>query len=82
MTSDEALMLEFQRGSCAVFEELFARHRQPFCDMRILSRDSTGGSNFLRIVLYDLKRRTETCSVSRATGKVLRNRQPQRSDGE
>lgn len=27
MTSDEALMVEFQRGSRAAFEELFARHR-------------------------------------------------------
>jgi RNA polymerase sigma factor (sigma-70 family) len=27
MMSDEALMLEFQRGSRAAFEELFARHR-------------------------------------------------------
>jgi len=27
MTSDEALMLEFQRGSRAAFEELFARYR-------------------------------------------------------
>ena len=27
MTGDEALMLEFQRGSRAAFEELFARHR-------------------------------------------------------
>ena len=29
MTSDEALMLEFQRGSRAAFEELFARYCQP-----------------------------------------------------
>lgn len=29
MTSDEALMLEFQRGSRAAFEELFARYREP-----------------------------------------------------
>jgi RNA polymerase sigma-70 factor (ECF subfamily) len=29
MTSDEALMLEFQRGSRAAFEELFARYRDP-----------------------------------------------------
>src|ERR1700722_6888006 len=29
MTSDEALMLEFQLGSRAAFEELFARYRQP-----------------------------------------------------
>jgi len=29
MTSDESLMLEFQRGSCEAFEELFARYRQP-----------------------------------------------------
>jgi hypothetical protein len=27
MTSDEALMLEFQGGSRAAFEELFARYR-------------------------------------------------------
>jgi RNA polymerase sigma-70 factor (ECF subfamily) len=31
MTSDEALMLEFQRGSRAAFEELFARYRGPLC---------------------------------------------------
>ena len=29
MTSDEALMLEFQGGSRAAFEELFARYRNP-----------------------------------------------------
>ena len=29
MTSDEALMLEFQGGSRAAFEELFARYREP-----------------------------------------------------
>lgn len=29
MTSDEALMLEFQSGSRAAFEELFARYRKP-----------------------------------------------------
>lgn len=29
MTRDEALMLEFQRGSHEAFEELFARYREP-----------------------------------------------------
>src|SRR5947209_4528345 len=29
MISDEALMLDFQRGSREAFEELFARYRQP-----------------------------------------------------
>jgi RNA polymerase sigma-70 factor, ECF subfamily len=29
MTSDEALMLEFQRGSREAFDELFARYREP-----------------------------------------------------
>src|SRR5437016_9971614 len=29
MVSDEALILEFQRGSRAAFEELFARYRGP-----------------------------------------------------
>jgi RNA polymerase sigma-70 factor, ECF subfamily len=29
MTSDEALMLEYQRGSREAFEELFARYRDP-----------------------------------------------------
>ena len=29
MTSDEALMLEFQGGSRAAFEELFGRYRKP-----------------------------------------------------
>lgn len=29
MTSDEALMLQFQGGSLAAFEELFARYRKP-----------------------------------------------------
>ena len=29
MTSDEALMLEFQAGSRAAFEDLFARYRKP-----------------------------------------------------
>ena len=31
MTSDETLMLEFQHGSRAAFEELFARYRGPLC---------------------------------------------------
>src|ERR1700745_4135084 len=31
MTTDEALMLEFQGGSRAAFEELFARYRKPLC---------------------------------------------------
>src|SRR5215472_645777 len=31
MTSDEALMLEFQRGSREAFAELFARYRGPLC---------------------------------------------------
>ena len=37
MTSDEALMLEFQRGSREAFAELFARYRGPllaFCGAR------------------------------------------------
>ncbi len=29
MTSDEGLMLEFQRGSGEAIEELFARYREP-----------------------------------------------------
>ena len=29
MTSDDALMLEFQGGSRTAFEELFARYRKP-----------------------------------------------------
>jgi RNA polymerase sigma-70 factor (ECF subfamily) len=31
MISDEALMLDFQRGSREAFEELFARYRNPLC---------------------------------------------------
>jgi RNA polymerase sigma-70 factor (ECF subfamily) len=41
MTSDEALMLEFQRGSREAFEELFARYRGPlhgFFRRRLQSR--------------------------------------------
>src|ERR1700735_4695173 len=41
MTSDEALMLEFQRGSREAFEELFARYRDPlygFFPRRVESR--------------------------------------------
>jgi len=41
MTSDEALMLEFQRGSREAFEELFARYRDPlygFFHRRLPSR--------------------------------------------
>ena len=35
MISDEALMLEFQRGSREAFEELFARYREPlYCFFR------------------------------------------------
>lgn len=42
MISDEALMLEFQRGSRAAFEELFARYREPlygFFRRRLESRE-------------------------------------------
>jgi RNA polymerase sigma-70 factor, ECF subfamily len=41
MTSDEALMLEFQRGSRAAFDELFARYRDRLYGFfrRRLSRD-------------------------------------------
>ena len=42
MISDEALMLEFQRGSRAAFEELFARYREPlygFFRRRLASKD-------------------------------------------
>jgi DNA-directed RNA polymerase specialized sigma24 family protein len=42
MSSDEALMLEFQRGSRAAFEELFARYREPLYDFfrrRVSSRE-------------------------------------------
>lgn len=37
---DETLMLEFQRGSCAAFDELFARYRNPlygFFQRRLLT---------------------------------------------
>ena len=42
MISDEALMLEFQRGSREAFEELFARYREPlygFFHRRLASKD-------------------------------------------
>src|SRR5579862_5025421 len=42
MTSDEALMLEFQAGSRAAFEELFARYRKPlhgFFERRLNNRE-------------------------------------------
>jgi RNA polymerase sigma-70 factor (ECF subfamily) len=42
MVTDEALMLEFQRGSRAAFDELFARYRQPlygFFRRRLDSRE-------------------------------------------
>src|SRR5689334_24715374 len=42
MTSDEALMLEFQRGSRKAFDELFARYRSPlygFFRRRLASRE-------------------------------------------
>ena len=42
MVSDEALMLEFQRGSREAFEELFARYREPlygFFHRRLASKD-------------------------------------------
>jgi RNA polymerase sigma-70 factor (ECF subfamily) len=42
MISDEALMLEFQRGSREAFEELFARYREPlygFFRRRLASKD-------------------------------------------
>jgi DNA-directed RNA polymerase specialized sigma24 family protein len=34
MASDEALMPDFQRGSRAAFEELFARYREPLYGSR------------------------------------------------
>src|SRR5262249_18646911 len=42
MSSDESLMLEFQRGSREAFEELFARYREPlygFFRRRLASRE-------------------------------------------
>ncbi len=42
MVSDEALMLEFQRGSRPAFEELFGRYREPlygFFRRRLNARD-------------------------------------------
>jgi RNA polymerase sigma factor (sigma-70 family) len=42
MISDEALMLEYQRGSSEAFEELFARYREPiygFFRRRLASKD-------------------------------------------
>jgi RNA polymerase sigma-70 factor, ECF subfamily len=42
MTSDESLMLDFQRGSREAFEELFARYREPlfgFFRRRLESRE-------------------------------------------
>ena len=42
MVSDEALMLEFQRGSREAFEELFSRYREPlygFFRRRLANRD-------------------------------------------
>src|ERR1700740_390520 len=45
MTSDEALMLEFQGGSRAAFEELFARYRKPlhgFFERRLNNRERAG----------------------------------------
>src|SRR2546422_10626372 len=42
MITDEALMLEFQRGSREAFEELFVRYRQPlygFFRRRLSSRE-------------------------------------------
>jgi RNA polymerase sigma-70 factor (ECF subfamily) len=42
MTSDEALMLEFQGGSAEAFEELFARYREPlfgFFRRRLTNRE-------------------------------------------
>jgi RNA polymerase sigma-70 factor (ECF subfamily) len=42
MISDEALMLEFQRGSRQAFEELFARYREPmygFFHRRLAGKD-------------------------------------------
>jgi RNA polymerase sigma-70 factor (ECF subfamily) len=42
MTSDEALMLDFQRGSREAFDELFARYREPlygFFQRRLPSRE-------------------------------------------
>src|SRR5207302_10974189 len=42
MISDEALMLEFQRGSREAFEELFSRYREPlygFFRRRLTNRE-------------------------------------------
>jgi RNA polymerase sigma-70 factor (ECF subfamily) len=56
ITSDEALMLEFQRGSREAFEELFARYREPlygFFRRRLASReraDDLTQETFLAII--------------------------------
>jgi hypothetical protein len=47
MISDEALMLEFQRGSRTAFEELFARYHKPlygFFARRLNNPRAGGGS--------------------------------------
>ena len=58
-----------------------------FSDFRILRYKDTvarpdWGSNFRRIVLYDLKRRRGIFSIPGAIGKVLPSPQRRRSDGE
>jgi SAM-dependent methyltransferase len=53
-----------------------------FFDTKILLRDPTGGSNFPRIVLYHLKRRTGIFSIPGATGKASQSPQRRPSDGE
>jgi RNA polymerase sigma-70 factor (ECF subfamily) len=47
MTSDEALMLEFQGGSRAAFEELYARYRQPLYGFFVRRLNNPGRSEDL-----------------------------------
>jgi RNA polymerase sigma-70 factor (ECF subfamily) len=52
MISDEALMLEFQRGSREAFEELFARYREPLYGFfrRRLASEDLAQETFLAVI--------------------------------
>src|SRR5215469_9406686 len=56
------------------------RLQEKLADVQRKLADPTGGSSFLRIVLYDLKRRRAIFSIPGAIGKVLPSPQRRRWD--
>ena len=69
MTSDEALMLEFQGGSRAAFEEFFARYRQPLYGSLVRQLNNPGRAEDL-----DGSQRRDRVGTKRCPGIYIQRR--------